>query len=298
MPTAPPHPPVSSLLSTVASDPLAAEFLLSLFTTAAFSQRFSTLLPSLPPEYIHPSTHQPQIDLLRSDLLSLPPLPTLTPPLPPRLYTLLSHLLYHPNSTIPYLKSTTLIPSTSSFPPSECSSTRSVHRFLLSNPTPAQTPPAEKIIAFHGSPPENWHSILLTGLKVPPSDTGVANGRMFGDAAYLSTHIELALSFAPHLPMQRIRASRIASASIVGEFDVDATRAEARSHGAEDYVVVQEVRHLNMRAMSVLLQVKGRCTEIGGWLGWVARARRRLGASALWLVVVAYLVGLVLVGRR
>lgn len=277
------QPTTATLLSTISADPTAAEFLLALLSTAAFSPRFASLLPPLPLPYFDPTTDQPNISLLRSDLRSLLPLHSLCSPISPRLRTLLTYLLFYPSSTTPYL-STTHTPH--NIPSSEQSPHRIACRFLVSSPPLVTTFPS-RVTAFHGSAPVNWHSILHSGLRISPEQFGAAHGRLFGDALYLSSSFPLALAFAPHHPMKRIRACRrIVSASVVGEFEVRHSAVVSAQHIPEEYVVVRGARDVRLHALCVLIEMQRGRLPADGWRDAAVQwAQGRVGGIGLVLLV-------------
>lgn len=79
------------------------------------------------------------------------------------------------------------------------------HQFLLT-----RSPPAKEVIfreakrkygsrfAFHGSPIENWHSIIRNGLMNASGTQLELNGAAHGSGVYMSPQIELALSYCKH----------------------------------------------------------------------------------------------------
>lgn len=287
-----PSATAAAVRAALARDPEAAEFLLALLTTAAFSPRFASLLDPVPvpARYLHAPTRQVDIALLRADLRALPPLappPALTPPQA----ALLAHALFRPGGTTPLLSSAGPDPHLAR----EASRLRRPRRFAAPAPAPATTAFRGAPTAFHGAPPDRWYSILRNGLRVPPA-VSASNGRLFGDAAYLAAAFGLALAFAPHQPVLRLRASRVAACSVVGEFAVEA--ADVRDDVPDGYVVAQRVAGLRLEALSALVEVAAE--RAPGSPGAVHEALLRVwrAVGGFGVVALLYVLALLAVGRR
>lgn len=123
---------------------------------------------------------------------------------------------------------------------------------------------------------------------------GQANGRLFGDAAYLARSFALAAAFAPH--ENAGKGNGIKAMSVVGEFEVAETAVKKGDDVPDGYVVVEDVAAIRLTGLSVLLE-RGRGE---GQLGWVERVvislMRRVGGFGL--VAIVYVIALLLAARK
>lgn len=67
------------------------------------------------------------------------------------------------------------------------------------------------LLAWHGSPVSNWHSILRTGLNFET----IANGRSFGNGVYFSPHYQTSHGYCGNRPVLRWKNSELAAQSCV-----------------------------------------------------------------------------------
>lgn len=127
------------------------------------------------------------------------------------------------------------------------------------------------IRAFHGSSAENWWAILRNGLQVQ-AGFAAANGRVFGDALYLSTDFDTAAGFSKHSSVPKWSPLRISGVTVVGEFEItlgSGVTVGSRSDcpkptvwGVPDvpneYVIVEDANKVVLIALHVLVTLKKR----------------------------------------
>lgn len=123
---------------------------------------------------------------------------------------------------------------------------------------------------------------------------GQANGRLFGDAAYLARSFTLAAAFAPH--ENAGKGGGIKAMSVVGEFDVAETAVKKGDDVPDGYVVVEDVAAIRLTGLSVLLERGREEEQLGCVEGMVQSLMRTVGGFGL--VVIAYLIALLLAARK
>lgn len=127
------------------------------------------------------------------------------------------------------------------------------------------------IRAFHGSSAENWWAILRNGLKVQ-AGFAAANGRVYGDALYLSTDFDTAAGFSKHSSVPKWSPLRISGVTVVGEFEITlgsgvivGSRPDCPKPAVwgvpdvpNEYVIVEDVNKVVLTALHVLVTLKKR----------------------------------------
>ncbi|XP_059143993.1 protein mono-ADP-ribosyltransferase PARP6-like [Physella acuta] len=80
------------------------------------------------------------------------------------------------------------------------------HQFLLRNSPPLEDQrfreeksKSGSVFAFHGSPIENWHSIIRQGLLVASGTSKQLNGAAYGKGIYISPHLNTSLGYCNRL---------------------------------------------------------------------------------------------------
>jgi ubiquitin-protein ligase len=59
------------------------------------------------------------------------------------------------------------------------------------------------VLLFHGSPSENWYSIIRNGLKVTSNSTLMTNGAAHGTGLYFSNDVNLSYSYCKHVGVSK-----------------------------------------------------------------------------------------------
>jgi hypothetical protein len=122
------------------------------------------------------------------------------------------------------------------------------------------------IRVFHGSPVENWHSILRRGIESKSGTKEQRNGGIFGDGVYFTDELEVARHFSKPGPTwaNSCLGSRL---EIVGVYDLlnspagvrmkrkepspDQQQAEKDQQIPENYYVVSDNSYVRLRSILV-----------------------------------------------
>lgn len=208
---------------------------------------------------------------------------------------------------------------------------RSYWRFDMSSRT-SRAETTSMSTAFHGSPAENWLSILHGGLRVLPASHSAENGRVYGEGVYLARNFDTAAGFAPMTSLKTSTCTRIRAICVVGEFAIidnndsninntlsltTSNHSNQRHYGTDsttsndkswldvpqEYIVVADSSRVRLVALHVLacLAPEGVNRSRTGTLRRTSRMSILNGAvnkvNAFWILVISYVFWLVWIGR-
>ena len=119
------------------------------------------------------------------------------------------------------------------------------------------------IIAYHGSPSYNWHSIIQNNLQNYSNTKQMTSGALFGDGIYLTTSISLSRSFSK---MNKAwNKSKIGThLSVVGVFEIALHPKFVKCDKVKDkkmkapkhYYIVKDNRYIKIKGLLVWKQTK------------------------------------------